>query len=824
MRQWAPEGFVLARVGELGSLLDHRDRVLGVFGKELARGKLLQRDQGGAVAIEWDLDGFGPADLDDPDARSALGRLLEACGRAKWAAAEIDALMKRSSRAAIDLGPELAQSLGVEVRGRTARVAVTELRSLRDALFGTASGVAGAIKRGDVVVRDGRIRVFGWAFIPFGAVGFDDPVGPWATLEAALEPDRDALGYVLFRWAAGGGGYSIDLAEFRPDGTRDFGLVEQISVDPQSGSWRVPSNSLDLESEFVAVVDAPGGRVYSAPVRVPRIESPPPEPMPPVVESDDGRSLAEAMQVPVVETEVERVIGESRVRAEARRSRLRPWHAALALVAMLLLLAWLIFPLPSRGSRRVAPIVAEHLPRSTSEQRPDLQWVRVEEDSGLLPSDDPVGEPPSRLVLEAEDERVFIRRDDRVYLVVNNPRKMVYVGPAQGFFPPQQVMPATRLPSVDAPFPSGRSVVDARDANADGTVFFDPGLDSEFATGELDPNDVPSMDMIDAEVAVGDGDVELSAADGDRVGDETGGIAEAGLAGGSDAMITTEAQDPTVGNIGGIEPSDSSDGAASDSGGSAPDGNSPAGEMSRDSGSESSSNTPGSGDTESSRAQKDAEDDAVTLDRFATGVCWISAVIDDSSISSGSGFMVSASGDVMTSSHVVAGARTITVRFSGADRALNAVVIANNVRNDVALLRVKGASRPDLGSRWVFRPSASGPIVGEVVWAIGYPEFGLTVTSGVVSSVRRFADFPQAYRDEWRFSPESRWIQSDCAMNHGNSGGPLVDRRGRVLGVVTWGATRVDSAGFALDARDAFQFLGVDVEPERGTPSAGESR
>lgn len=137
----------------------------------------------------------------------------------------------------------------------------------------------------------------------------------------------------------------------------------------------------------------------------------------------------------------------------------------------------------------------------------------------------------------------------------------------------------------------------------------------------------------------------------------------------------------------------------------------------------------------------------------------------------GSGFIISESGDVVTNHHVVAGATEVTVTLSDGTK-LEAEVIGSDPMTDIALLRVESdAPLPALafGASDVMR-------AGDQVFAIGNP-FGLggTVTSGIVSATSRNINS----------GPFDDFIQTDAAINRGNSGGPLFNADGEVIGVNT---------------------------------------
>jgi S1-C subfamily serine protease len=145
----------------------------------------------------------------------------------------------------------------------------------------------------------------------------------------------------------------------------------------------------------------------------------------------------------------------------------------------------------------------------------------------------------------------------------------------------------------------------------------------------------------------------------------------------------------------------------------------------------------------------------------------------------GSGFVIDESGYIVTNFHVVAGASEIEVSFSNKE-SLNARVVGSDQATDIALLKVDADAR-------AFTPLELGNSdrvqVGDAVVAIGNP-FGLerSVTAGIVSALQRTIESPDD-------SPIDRVIQTDAAINRGNSGGPLLNAAGRVIGVNTQIAT-----------------------------------
>ncbi|HMJ04034.1 MAG TPA: trypsin-like peptidase domain-containing protein [Conexibacter sp.] len=139
----------------------------------------------------------------------------------------------------------------------------------------------------------------------------------------------------------------------------------------------------------------------------------------------------------------------------------------------------------------------------------------------------------------------------------------------------------------------------------------------------------------------------------------------------------------------------------------------------------------------------------------------------------GTGFVVSEEGLIVTNAHVVEGATAIEVKV-GDGAPHPATVVGRDASTDLALLRVDASGE-------TLRPlqlADSGAVdVGDQVYAIGNP-YGLdrTLTSGVVSALQRQIQAPNGYSIDGA-------VQTDAPINPGNSGGPLLDDRGRVIGV-----------------------------------------
>jgi putative serine protease PepD len=146
-----------------------------------------------------------------------------------------------------------------------------------------------------------------------------------------------------------------------------------------------------------------------------------------------------------------------------------------------------------------------------------------------------------------------------------------------------------------------------------------------------------------------------------------------------------------------------------------------------------------------------------------------------SSSAEGTGFVYDTTGDIVTNQHVISGSTKVKVKFSDGST-YTATVVGSDSATDIAVLHVNAPS-----SKLVPLTLADSAkvAVGDGVVAIGNP-FGLdgTVTSGIVSAVGREISSPDD-------TPIEGAIQTDAAINHGNSGGPLLDLHGEVIGITS---------------------------------------
>ncbi len=169
---------------------------------------------------------------------------------------------------------------------------------------------------------------------------------------------------------------------------------------------------------------------------------------------------------------------------------------------------------------------------------------------------------------------------------------------------------------------------------------------------------------------------------------------------------------------------------------------------------------------------------AQVANALADSVVTISSEVSDemgSGEATGTGVVLTADGEILTNAHVVEGATTVKVRFAGETEPRSAQVLASDPGNDLALLKIEGVG---------FKPAVFAQVgsarVGDPVVAIGYAldlDGGPSVTSGIISALKR-----TIITDSGALNG---LIQTDAPISSGNSGGPLVNLRGEVVGINT---------------------------------------
>jgi putative serine protease PepD len=162
-----------------------------------------------------------------------------------------------------------------------------------------------------------------------------------------------------------------------------------------------------------------------------------------------------------------------------------------------------------------------------------------------------------------------------------------------------------------------------------------------------------------------------------------------------------------------------------------------------------------------------------------------------SSSAEGTGFVYDTKGDIVTNEHVVDGSSSVKVKFADGST-YHATVVGSDPSSDLAVLHVDA---PSSTLHLLTLGDSSNAAVGDGVVAIGNP-FGLdnSVSTGIVSAVNREIQAPDG-------TPIEGAIQTDAAINHGNSGGPLLDLQGDVIGVTSQiesDSGGNDGVGFAI--------------------------
>lgn len=179
--------------------------------------------------------------------------------------------------------------------------------------------------------------------------------------------------------------------------------------------------------------------------------------------------------------------------------------------------------------------------------------------------------------------------------------------------------------------------------------------------------------------------------------------------------------------------------------------------------------------------------------------------------SAGSGVVISKDGLILTNNHVIDGAQQITVKFSDGSQA-TAKVVGASPADDVALIKSEqsGTVAARLGSSDALRVGDDVVAIGNALNLGGAP----SVTRGIVSGKERSLSTPTESLDHL--------IQTDAAINHGNSGGPLINARGEVVGINTAIREDAQSIGFAI-AIDKIKALIPDLKKGKGAISANRA-
>ena len=167
----------------------------------------------------------------------------------------------------------------------------------------------------------------------------------------------------------------------------------------------------------------------------------------------------------------------------------------------------------------------------------------------------------------------------------------------------------------------------------------------------------------------------------------------------------------------------------------------------------------------------------------------------------GSGFIYDASGLILTNYHVVEGGGTLTVTLQDG-RELAGRVATSDPEHDLAVVKIDATGLPTVAIG-----SSASLKVGQLVVAIGSPlgTFTDSVTSGILSATGRSITVGDPTTRERRTM--TNLLQTDAAINEGNSGGPLLDASGRVIGINTASAASAEGIGFAIPIDQAASIM-----------------
>lgn len=181
--------------------------------------------------------------------------------------------------------------------------------------------------------------------------------------------------------------------------------------------------------------------------------------------------------------------------------------------------------------------------------------------------------------------------------------------------------------------------------------------------------------------------------------------------------------------------------------------------------------------------------------------------------STGTGFFIREDGLAVTNYHVVVLGLSAHAETTGGEK-FSLELVAVNEGLDLALVKALPSPGDEPVVAVTVKPALKPARPAEDVWAVGFPSPGLTVTRGIVSAIRRAADQPedaQLRRLFSRLDPSASLIQTDCTLNHGNSGGPLVNAQGEVVGVTTWVDPSKNQTFYATAIQHAVDFAAGDL-------------
>ena len=179
-----------------------------------------------------------------------------------------------------------------------------------------------------------------------------------------------------------------------------------------------------------------------------------------------------------------------------------------------------------------------------------------------------------------------------------------------------------------------------------------------------------------------------------------------------------------------------------------------------------------------------------------SAVVRVRALMDGRIASEGSGFFIRADGVLVTNLHVVEGAEALQVEIPGGEVFDNVFFVAADERRDIVVLRI-----PVSGVSWLSVASEAELAVGDPVYVMGHPRgFAHTFSDGIVSAKRTIEGVS--------------YVQITAPISPGSSGGPVLDERGRAIGVATLSHSEAQNLNMAVPARHASDLLALAQAPQ----------
>ena len=206
-------------------------------------------------------------------------------------------------------------------------------------------------------------------------------------------------------------------------------------------------------------------------------------------------------------------------------------------------------------------------------------------------------------------------------------------------------------------------------------------------------------------------------------------------------------------------------------------------------------------------SQQEFADDSEMIAEVLNSVVIVS-VERTNGTGTGTGIIVTQNGYIVTNYHVVEAATSIYVKLYGTSQYVKATLINYRAHDDIAVLKIdKTGLRPA-----TFVSDSTTCRVGQRVYAIGAPEgtdYSWTVTQGIISSVNRDL---KIYDSEGTLEKKMRMIQTDASVNPGNSGGPIINAAGEVVGIVTMKLQDSAGMGCALPSDGVLPIITAIIE------------